>query len=727
MSFWKPQFMPRRWHIRPQIISAVLFALIPLLFIAGVSVFQLAVNVPDERIARANTLSRVRLIRAADALDEAIQDAERGQRGFLITGGESYLEPYNNAKERIPQLMIDLQREIGDASNLHTRVLHLQSEITTKMNELAATIDAMRQNGFDAAKAIVQSDVGRKTMQAIEDDLREIIDVAQQRLNVRLADAEAADRRVTWTFVVGSVVSALALLAGAYMLARAYRRAATSEQVLQTTLDSVREGVVAFDEDERLHAWNDKFAAMLGPDAGKVRRGTPLTEVASGKSEVTERIRELDAIVEQTGLPGLIEREGEEGSAIEIFHNRTVDGGHVTTFLDVTERRRAEKALRQSQSLEALGHMTGGVAHDFNNLLTVVIGSLDFLRRAVGHDMRARERLDAVAVATERGARMTKQLLAFARRQTLEPEIVNLDRSMQEILSLIRRAVGESVTVEYVCAGGLWNTIVDTAQFQSAILNLAINARDAMPDGGKLTIELANAFLDDRYAARIAEVEPGQYVLFAMTDMGCGMDAATLQRALDPFFTTKPVGEGTGLGLPQVYGFVKQSGGHMKIYSEVGEGTTIKIYLPRGLGQENVRVPRREVASLTGSETVLLVDDNEIVRATVAEMLDDLGYQVLVAGSGTEALAILKDGSKVDLLFTDVIMPGELGGRGLAEEAMKILPCLKVLFTSGYTENAIVHNGRLDPNLELLSKPYDREQLAMKIRRVLDQPPKEGA
>jgi CheY-like chemotaxis protein len=291
---------------------------------------------------------------------------------------------------------------------------------------------------------------------------------------------------------------------------------------------------------------------------------------------------------------------------------------------------------------------------------------------------------------------------------------------MHETLPLIRRAVGESITVECVTAGGLWNTSVDTSEFQSVVLNLAINAHDAMPEGGKLTIEMANAALDDAYAARHVEVEPGQYVLLAITDTGKGMDKATLGRALDPFFTTKPVGEGTGLGLPQVYGFVKQLGGHLKIYSEVGEGTTVKLYLPRSFGEKIVQPAPATVLAVTGTEIVLVVDDDQIVRATVASMLEDFGYTVLLAQNGSEALAILESGTKVDLLFTDVVMPGTISGRQLAERAIETVPTLKVLFTSGYTENAIVHNGRLDAGVKLIGKPYRREQLAAKVRRVLD-------
>jgi signal transduction histidine kinase/ActR/RegA family two-component response regulator len=715
--------MKGRWNTRSEIIPALLFAAVPLLFIAGVVGFQLTKNVPEARIARANTIAGFNTIREATAIDEAVQDAERGQRGFLITGRDDYLDPYTKAKERLPRLMIGLQQATTESADQQPRLLRLQADITTKMNELASTITAMRQQGYEAARGIVGTNVGLARMDAVLADLASIMDAANARLSSRLARAEAGDERVTMTFVVGSIVSAIALMAGAFLLAGAYRRAATSERLLQATLDSVREGVAAFDDGGRLRIWNSPFVTMLGVAEGELRRGAPLPSAGDRASALLDR--ELDPAARPTNRPILVERKGERGTSIEVFHNPTADGGYVTTLLDVTGRRQAEEALRQAQKLEALGQMTGGLAHDFNNLLTIIIGSLELLRRSVGRDDKALERIDMVSVAAERVARLTTQLLAFARRQPLQPEVVNLGQLMQEVLPLIRRAVGESIMVECVTAGGLWNTTVDASQFQSAVLNLAINGRDAMADGGKLTIEVGNAALDDAYAARHAEVEPGQYVLFAITDTGKGMDADTAARALDPFFTTKRAGEGTGLGLPQVYGFVKQSGGHLKIYSEVGEGTTVKLYLPRGFGQENAQPARVAALAVTGTETVLVVDDDEIVRATVASMLEELGYTVLPAANGAEALAALKKGAKIDLLFTDVVMAGPIGGRKLAERAVEIRPVLKVLFTSGYTENAIVHNGRLDPGVELLSKPYGRERLAAKIRRVLDGPAQE--
>ena len=710
---------------RADFAPALLFALVPLAFLAAITFYQFFKNVPDARLAREDTKKTFLIVRTASAVDEAIQDAERGQRGYLITGRDSYLDPYNSAKERLPQLLVDLQQAVADRPEQQRRLLALQGDLTTKMNELAETIAKRREQGFGTAQAMVNTDAGRIAMEAVEADIGAIIDAADMRLQARMATAESLEQRVLMTFLIGSIIAACALIAGAILLARAYRRAASSERLLQATLDSVREGVAAFDADRRLIAWNQTFSRMLKLPRRTLQRREALP---AGKTAEIDRFNDyfetLDAEVKQTGRAALMESKAADGRSLEIFHNPAEDGGSVTTLLDRTEQRQTEEALRQAQKLEALGQMTGGIAHDFNNLLTVIIGATHLLQRAVAKDAQALQRIDMVTVAAERGARLIQQLLAFARRQPLEPEIVNLGHLMTEVLPMVRRAVGEKVSVEYVTSGGLWNTTIDATQFQTAVLNLAINGRDAMPDGGKLTIEVANAALDDAYAASHPEVEPGQYVMFAITDTGKGMDAATSMRALDPFFTTKPVGEGTGLGLPQVYGFVKQTGGHLKIYSEVDEGTTIKLYLPRELGDVFSQPRQAAALALTGTETVLLVDDDEIVRATVASMLESLGYEVLTASSGVEALSILENGTAIALLFTDVVMPGPISGRKLAERAMVINPAIKILFTSGYTENSIAHNSRLDTGVEFLSKPFDRERLAIKVRRVLDGPAK---
>ena len=575
--------------------------------------------------------------------------------------------------------------------------------------------------GYVFFQCLVLTDLGRDAMDAIHADLAAITGAETARLASRQHETAVAERRVGATFLIAGLAAAAALLAGAALLAAAYRRVAISEVVLQSTLDNVREGVAAFDGDGRLRAWNSPFARLLDLAPAALKRGQPLAIDGSTSqiaAEIVGRIGDLDATSRRTGRPALVSYPGHQGRSLELFHNRVADG-YVTTVLDVSDQRQAEAALRQAQKLESVGQMTGGVAHDFNPLLTIVMGALGFLRRAVAGDARALERVDMLEIAAERGARLTKQLLAFARRQPLQPETINLGGVMQEVLPLLRRAVGEEIAVECVGTAGLWNTTIDAAQFQSAVLNLAINSRHAMPNGGKLTIEVGNAALDDVYAARHAEVEPGQYVLFAITDTGAGMDAATLARAMDPFFTTRPAGEGSGLGLAQVYGFVKQSGGHIKIYSEPGEGTTVKLYLPRSLHEAAPVVPRTTNLAVTGSETILLVDDDEVVRNVVSTMLEELGYRVLNVADGPAALAALEREPDVSLLFTDVVMPG-MSGRQLAERALQLRPQLRVLYTSGYTQNAIVHNGRLDAGVELISKPYDREQLAAKVRRVLD-------
>ncbi|CAM3305019.1 response regulator [Corallococcus sp. ZKHCc1 1396] len=383
------------------------------------------------------------------------------------------------------------------------------------------------------------------------------------------------------------------------------------------------------------------------------------------------------------------------------------------------ERRQTEAALRQAQKMEAVGKLTGGVAHDFNNLLQVVSGNLQLLQRDMAGDAKAQRRLETALGAVERGARLSSQLLAFARRQPLAPTALSVGRLVRDMDDLLRRALGEDVEVETVIAGGLWNTSVDRNQLENVILNLAINARDAMDGRGKLTIEAGNAMLDDHYALLHPEVTAGQYVMLAISDTGSGMAPEVMERAFEPFFTTKPEGRGTGLGLSMVYGFVKQSGGHVKIYSEVGHGTSLKIYLPRTF-QAAVQPTETATGQVEGgTETILVVEDDPAVRGTVVEVLGELGYRVLKATDGQSALAVIQSGLPVDLLFTDVVMPGPVRSPELARQAKELLPDLEVLFTSGYTENAIVHGGRLDPGVSLLSKPYRREDLARKIRAML--------
>jgi PAS domain S-box-containing protein len=393
--------------------------------------------------------------------------------------------------------------------------------------------------------------------------------------------------------------------------------------------------------------------------------------------------------------------------------------------VEVAERMKAEEALRQAQKMEAVGQLTGGIAHDFNNLLTIVVGNIELLQRRLPEDAtRLRRAADSAMQGARRAATLTQRLLAFSRRQPLEPKPIDVNKLVAEMSELLRRTLGETTVLETVLAGGLWRSLADPNQLENAILNLAVNARDAMPNGGKLTIETANTRLDEAYVASLAEPVPaGQYVLIAVSDTGTGMDKETMERVFEPFFTTKEAGRGTGLGLSQVYGFVRQSSGHVRMYSELGEGTTIKIYLPRLFRAEDevAAAPAKNLATLRGDgETVLVVEDEHELRHYTTEVLRELGYLVLEAPDGPAAVDIIKRHPEIDLLFTDVVLPGGMSGRVLADEAARLRPHLKTLFTTGYTSNAIVHHGRLDPGVHLIGKPFTFDELATKVRRLID-------
>jgi PAS domain S-box-containing protein len=396
-------------------------------------------------------------------------------------------------------------------------------------------------------------------------------------------------------------------------------------------------------------------------------------------------------------------------------------GGLAVYFRDVTEQRDLEARLRQAQRLHAIGQLTGGVAHDFNNLLTVMIGNAEMMLQRLpdGSDLQrlARTTLEAA----DRGADLTRRLLAFARKQALEPRAIAVDTRLSGMDDLLHRALGENIKVERVGGAGLWNAFVDPPQLETAVLNLCINARDAMPDGGHLTIETANATLDEAYAQAHDEVTPGDYVMVAVSDTGAGMTPDVAARVFEPFFTTKGVGKGSGLGLSMVHGFVKQSGGHVKVYSEPGHGTTIKLYLPRADGAVATAAPAKP-APVGGKEKILIVEDDPGVLAYASAQLAELGYAVVAAKNGHDALEAIKASPDFDLLFTDVVMPA-MNGPMLAAEAQTLMRGLRVLFTSGYTENAIVHHGRLDAGVMLLNKPYRRHDLAAKVRQALDAKP----
>ena len=554
-----------------------------------------------------------------------IQTAETGQRGYLLSGNEIYLKPYEHAIRKLPaeiELLENAQR--GDP-----RFALLQSSLTNRLSDLARVIDLHRGGDTDGAIAMVRTGAGLQAMDRIRTIIGEMRDAENRKLTERLAASEARDEwlRVASVFALGGI-----LALGFYGLYDARRRMntiLTVQHELETTNEQLR-------------------ASIASQEA-------------------------------------------------------------------------AETQVRQMQKMEAIGSLTGGIAHDFNNMLAVILGAMSLIKRKLAKgDHAVADLVDSAIDAADRAANLTARLLAFSRQQPLSPSVVDANKLVSGLSDMLRRTLGETIQIETVLAGGLWKTHADTSQLENAILNLAVNARDAMPDGGKLTIETANCHLDDSYSMRHADVPAGQYVLVAVTDCGEGMTPEVMNRAFDPFFTTKGTGKGTGLGLSQVFGFVKQTGGHVKIYSEPGDGTSVKIYLPRHLGTAEAESPMPDLSEVdvVGPITVLVVEDEERVRAMSVEAMHELGHHVIEASCGEEALERLASNPAITLLFTDIVMPG-MTGRQLAEEATRQRPDLKVIFTTGFTRNAIVHNGVLDHGVNFLAKPFTLHALSRKIREAL--------
>ncbi|HUL09221.1 MAG TPA: PAS domain S-box protein [Candidatus Acidoferrum sp.] len=511
------------------------------------------------------------------------------------------------------------------------------------------------------------------------------------------------------------------------LLAQAERGALTAR--LEMMLDRMPIGCLLYDAEFRFAYWNKAAERIFGYRFEEVRGRHPfglITPTAAQPRvegifrELAAGRREIDAIAEN------MTKDGRtilcEWHDMPLFGAENRFTGILAMCQDVTERHATEERLRQSEKMNAVGQLTGGVAHDFNNLLTVVIGNLDLAVDRVQPELQPA--IEGALRAAERGAALVRQMLAFSRRQTLISETLDLNHVVAGMEQMLRRTLGEDVEIEMRLSSSLWVALADRAQVESALLNLAINARDAMAAGGKLTIETDNAHLDADYAAHNTEVSPGDYVALAVSDTGIGMTAEVLQHAFEPFFTTKEVGKGTGLGLSMIYGFAKQSQGHVKIYSEAGHGTTVRLYLPRKTtAEERAAAPARaERRSEGGSETILVVEDDADVRAFVSGQLRDLGYRVIEAADGPQVQRILESDEPIDLLFTDVVMPGGMTGRQLAETARTRRPALKAVFTSGYTENSIVHQGKLDRGVSFLAKPFRRQDLAAKVRETLDEP-----
>jgi PAS domain S-box-containing protein len=500
-----------------------------------------------------------------------------------------------------------------------------------------------------------------------------------------------------------------------------------SERLARGIVDTALDAFVQVDERGFIREWNAQaenifgwsrdealgknvFELMGQPDGQGPLKKALQSFLLSGHEVVRQPRRELE----------IRRRDGKKITAeLSIAALRTRGGFVFNGFVrDLTDKIAAEERIRQAEKMEAMGQLTGGIAHDFNNILTVITGTIEILADAVKREPQLAAITRMIDEAASRGADLTQHLLAFARKQPLEPKITDVNTLIIDTAKLLQRTLGEHVEIESVFEDETCPAIVDPNQLATAILNLALNARDAMPDGGKLIIETGFVILDENYARMHSDVRPGRYAIIAVSDTGTGIPAAMLDKVFNPFFTSKGPGKGTGLGLSMVYGFIKQSAGHIMIYSEEGHGTTIKMYLPPATGALSAAEPLLAPAVEGGHETILVVEDDKLVRDYVLAQLHSLGYVTLDAANATEALALVHTNHAFDLLFTDVIMPG-MNGRQLADEILKVKPGLRVLFTSGYTENAIIHHGRLDEGVLLLAKPYRKSDMAIMIRKAL--------
>jgi signal transduction histidine kinase len=676
------------------------------------------------------------VITTVDELRIAMQSAETGQRGYLLTGRTDYLTPYRDAIARAIQFRVDLLGLTANNPNQQVRLDALAPLLLRKQTELSQTIRLRNDSGFDAALALVQTDVGQRLMGQMDAILADMRAEEEHLLDARRRQGDRAESIARALALSGSGLAVVLLALGAHLLTRSRNQLLASEAEqramagqMRAAFDSVSQGIGAFTADGRLERWNERFPLLLGLPNAVMRPGTPYDALAERLAAEGVALLKTAPLLGHrpdgsvSGEPVVHEfTRATDGRSFEVRRTAMPGDGYVLTVTDTTERVRADAASRDAQRLQAMGQLTGGIAHDFNNLLTVVLGNLEMANAMLETNSPVLARLDRAIWAAHRGASLTQQLLAFARKQPLAPMPINLSALLPDMADLLQRTLGEHIEVRVVDAEGLWTAMADPAQVETALLNLALNARDAMPGGGHLTIEVANRVLDHDYARRHAEVAPGDYVMLAVTDTGAGMPPEVLARVFEPFFTTKEPGKGTGLGLAMVFGFAKQSGGHVNIHSEPGEGTTVWLFLPRAIGVEMPATPRAVVPMELprGSATILVVEDDDDVREVTVAILRDLGYRVLAATDGPDALRVFgENGAKVDLLLVDVVLPGGMKGDEVVRRLAEVRPGFGTLYMSGYTEDPVVHHDCLDGSAQLIGKPFQRQQLARKVAETL--------
>ncbi len=721
------------------VVAAIALAVL----VGGLTLFLIFTQVATLGQARDWVEHTREVLQANQQLAATVQQAEDGERGYLVTQDPAYLAPYRTATAALPGEETGLAHLVADNPAETAQVRDLIGAVERRRHLIDRVVATAQGGDFNGARAIIVAGQGRAAMDEIERCASKVSTAENRLLVARTATARNTQALTLAIGLSVGLVALLALTGGVIVLARANNRL-NRAIVEQRESESARAALGALAS--AIFANVPDYLIVLnveGEDRFVIADINPAFGKALGVSAEQVRGRSIDELLPSGPARRLINhyrRVRAGGKPVTTRDEFPFPGGTrvwesilapvpasngaaerlIGSVRDITDRVRAEERLRDAQRMEAIGQLTGGVAHDFNNLLQVIRGNLELLQRSVEGDERGQARLKNAIFGAERAAQLTRQLLAFARRQPLEPKVVNLSRLISDMADLLRRTLGESIEVETVVAGGLWNTIADPAQVESALLNLSLNARDAMASGGRLTVEITNAVLDETYATEARDVTPGQYVMLAVTDTGEGMTEAVRVRVFEPFFTTKTEGRGTGLGLSMVYGFVKQSNGHIQIYSEPGHGTTVKIYLPRSRQPEAVPTPQLPLETpLDRGRTILVVEDEDAVREAAIAMLDELGYRCLEAADAQSALAIVESGAKVDLVFTDVVMPGPLRTREFAQALKTLRPELPVLFTSGYTDNAIIHQGRLDEGVHLISKPYARADLARRLAQLL--------
>ncbi|HEY9064431.1 MAG TPA: CHASE3 domain-containing protein [Burkholderiaceae bacterium] len=677
------------------------------------------------------------VIGTAQALLRAVQGAERAQRGFLITGDETFSQAYRQAEAEVPTLEARLKTLTEDNPEQRRRWPTLEQQVAVKLNEMRRTLAVYESGGFDAARRAVGSSIGLDSMEGIVRVIDGAIATERALLAERMSRAEQFEHELRRAALTGAVLEfvglglgALLLIAGLRTMRRAEAASQDSEQHFRLFVGAVTDyAIYMLDPEGRVVEWNAGAQRIKGYTRDEIvgqHFGVFFTEEdrAAGRPQHELQMAIKHGRYEEEGWR--VRKDGTRFLASVLLEPVRDASGRLLGFAkvtrDITERTQHQQALVQYQKMDALGQLTGGVAHDFNNLLHVIKNAVHILEHRLNSaDPEIGRYLQMLKRNADRAASLTQRLLAFSRNQILDPRPVNPNALVADVTSLLEQVLGEGVAIETVLGAGVWWISVDSSQLETALLNLAVNARDAMAGSGKLTVETSNAFLDEAYAAAHAEVKPGQYVLIAVSDTGSGMTPEVVAKAFEPFFTTKEVGRGTGLGLSQVYGFVKQSGGHAAIYSEPGLGTSVKLYLPRLITPPDVRSePRaKSLPRGAGHGTILVVEDDEDVARFTADVLAQMGYRVLSAGDAASALHLLDTEAVVDLLFTDIGLPGGVNGRQLADQALQRRPGLRVLFTTGYTRNAVVHHGRVDPGVDLIVKPFTQRALADAVGRAV--------